>query len=182
MVVTYLEMTERAAPRPAPPPEGTEVTRWERPGLEEYRRLMRLVGTDWLWANRLKLADSTLADAIHDPEVEVWRLVRNGEPLGIAEIDFRKAREAELAFFGVAPEMVGTTAARCLMNVAIARAWSRPIERFHLHTCTLDHPKALAFYRRSGFAPYKRAVEIARDPRLDGILPREAAPQVAILE
>jgi len=182
MVVTYLEMTGRAAPRPAAPPEGAEVTRWERPPLDAYRDLMRLVGSDWLWSNRLKHADGTLAAAIHDPEVEVWHMVRDGVPLGIAEVDFRKGTEAELAFFGVAPELVGSTAARCLMNVAIARAWSRPIGRFHLHTCTLDHPAALAFYRRSGFTAYKRAVEVVRDPRLDGILPRDAAPHVAILE
>ena len=182
MVVTYLEMTARPDPRPAPPPEGAEVTRWEMPDLGAYRDLIRRVGTDWLWANRLRLADSTLQHKIGHVDVEIWRLMRDGEALGIAEISFRKAPGCELVFFGVAPEMVGTTAARCLMNIAIARAWSRPIDRFHLRTCTLDHPRALAFYRRSGFAEYKRAVEIARDPRLDGTLPREAAPNIAVLK
>jgi hypothetical protein len=48
------------------------------------------------------------------------------------------------------------------MNRAIERAWSRPIRRFWAHTCTLDHPSALGFYKRSGFRPFRRQVEIVK--------------------
>jgi hypothetical protein len=68
------------------------------------------------------------------------------------------------------------------MNHAQSIAWAAPIERFWLHTCTLDHPGAIAFYRRSGFAPYKLGVEIADDPRLTGALPRDAFPDVPVRE
>jgi hypothetical protein len=68
------------------------------------------------------------------------------------------------------------------MNHAIARAWARPgLRRFWLHTCTLDHPRALAFYIRSGFVPFRYQVEIMPDPRLDGTLPADAAPGVPII-
>ena len=58
------------------------------------------------------------------------------------------------------------------MNRAIERAWSRAprIGRFWVHTCTNDHPDALAFYIRSGFVPYARGVECYPDPRLEGLL------------
>ena len=181
-VVTYLEMTERPAPRRAPPPEGAEVALWAEPGLEDYRDLIRRIGTDWLWSSRLRLTDAALEEVIRHSDVEVWRLMRGEVPLGIAELDFRKAPDCELAFFGVAPEAVGTTAARHLMTAAIGRAWERPIARLFLHTCTLDSPRALGFYRRSGFRDYARAVEVGPDPRLDGTLPRDAAPQVALIE
>jgi len=59
--------------------------------------------------------------------------------------------------------------------------WARPIGRFWVHTCTLDHPNALAFYIRSGFEPIERQVEIAEDPRIAGILPREVAPQIPLI-
>jgi hypothetical protein len=64
------------------------------------------------------------------------------------------------------------------MQEAIGRAWEQPIERLWVHTCTLDHPRALGFYMRSGFRPYKRAVEIAEDPRLKGYVPLSAAPHI----
>jgi ribosomal protein S18 acetylase RimI-like enzyme len=44
-----------------------------------------------------------------------------------------------------------------------------------VHTCTLDHPAAVGFYRRSGFRPYRRSVEIADDPRLAAGANRQAA-------
>ena len=67
------------------------------------------------------------------------------------------------------------------MDQAITMAWARPISRFHVHTCTLDHPSALGFYIRSGFTPTKRMVEIADDPRLSGVMPETCAPQIPIL-
>jgi hypothetical protein len=50
-----------------------------------------------------------------------------------------------------------------------------------VHTCTLDHPAALGFYRRHGFTPYRRSLETFPDPRLLGLLPADAAPQVPCL-
>jgi hypothetical protein len=67
------------------------------------------------------------------------------------------------------------------MNEAIRRAFRHPIRRFFVHTCSLDHPSALSFYVRSGFTPYRRAIEVADDPRLTGHLPLETAPQIPVL-
>ena len=181
MVVTYLEMTARPAPRPAPLPDGVRLGPWPDPGLEDYRDLMRRIGTDWLWHGRLGLSDGELSRRIHGAGVDMACLWEDETPLAIAELRFRRD-ECEMTFFGVAKPLIGTTAARHLMSDAIDRAWSRPIRRFHLHTCTLDSPKALDFYRRSGFREYDRAVEISRDPRLNGVLPPDAAPNIAILE
>jgi hypothetical protein len=41
---------------------------------------------------------------------------------------------------------------------------------------------ALAFYQRSGFQPFRRQIEIADDPRLDGTALRSAAKHVPIIE
>jgi ribosomal protein S18 acetylase RimI-like enzyme len=79
------------------------------------------------------------------------------------------------------PDVIGRGAGRLMMNAAIRRAFAKPIHRFVVHTCSLDHPEALGFYIRSGFVPYRRAIEIADDPRLAGHLSPHAAPQVPIL-
>jgi len=98
----------------------------------------------------------------------------------LLELDFRVADECEVSLFGVAPRLVGSGAGRYLMNFAIEAVWSHSIERFWLHTCTIDHPNAMAFYRRSGFVPYKRAIEIFPDPRVLGLTRQDAAGAVPI--
>jgi hypothetical protein len=67
------------------------------------------------------------------------------------------------------------------MNSATELAWSKPIRRFWVHTCTFDHPSALSFYLRSGFTPYAFRVEVQADPRLTGALPLTAAPHVPLI-
>ena len=97
------------------------------------------------------------------------------------EFDFRQEGECELTFFGLSGTLIGGPAGRWLMNWAIERAWSRPIKRFWLHTCTLDHPSALDFYKRSGFQPFRFEVEILEDPRLSGRARKGAAAHVQLL-
>ncbi|MCB1362664.1 MAG: GNAT family N-acetyltransferase [Rhodobacteraceae bacterium] len=180
-VVTHLEMRAPAPVRDCPVPEGAELRRVADPGIAWYRDLFSRVGAhDWLWFSRLRLHDSKLAAILKDADVEIHGLFRGDRAEGLLELDFRAPGECELAFLGVTPALIGTGAGRCLMNLAIARAWRRPIARFHVHTCTLDHPGALSFYRRSGFVPVRQQIEIADDPRLtDGFAP-DAGPHVPI--
>jgi ribosomal protein S18 acetylase RimI-like enzyme len=179
-IVTYLEMRERPPLSPAQGPAGWTLQRID-PDLERYRRLFRIVGEPWLWFSRAVMPDDALAQILGDPEVQAYALNDGSADVGILELDFRLDGEAELAFLGLVPGFIGQGAGRFLMNAAIARAFARPIRRFFVHTCTLDAPSALAFYIRSGFTPYKRAIEVADDPRLLGFLPREAAAHVPVL-
>lgn len=183
-VVTCLEMTARPAPRnESRAPTGTlAIHRWEQPDLERYRDLYRRVGTQWMWFSRLFMSDATLRGIIQHPDVQLYSLEEGGQEIGLLELDFRETGQCELAFFGVVPEAIGKGAGRFLMDRAIEIAWSRPIDRFWVHTCTLDHPSALGFYLRSGFRPYRMLVEVHPDPRLTGHLPRDAAPHVALIE
>ena len=68
------------------------------------------------------------------------------------------------------------------MARALPLAWRKGVTRLWVHTCTLDHPSALGFYRAQGFTPFARAVETFADPRLAGVLPREAAPHLPLLD
>lgn len=175
-VVTYLEMRE---PPPAPPiaREGWSLVPL-RGDIGRYRALFRRVGEPWLWFSRLIMGDAALVAILDDPRVQAFALHEGGRDLGLLELDFRSQGECELSFFGLVPEAIGGGWAGVLMNEAIRRAFAAPIARLWVHTCTLDHPRALAFYMRSGFRPYKRAVEIADDPRLKGHLPLTAAPHM----
>jgi GNAT superfamily N-acetyltransferase len=179
-VVTYLEMREPPS-RPPPARPDVSIVRVAQPSADWYRNLYSRIGQDWLWFSRLKISRVELEAIIQHPDVEVSALERVGEAVGLLELDFRAAGECELAFFGLIPAEIGHGLGRLLMAHAVVRAWSKPIRRFWVHTCTLDHPGALGFYIRSGFSAYRRQIEIADDPRLNGLLPQQAAPQVPLL-
>lgn len=179
-VVTSLEMLERPPARPARADAGLALQRVTKPELGWYRALFRRVGENWIWFSRLMMDDAALAAIIHDPQLEVHVLKAGAEDAGLLELDFRQPGECEIGYFGLASSHVGTGAGRWLMNRAIARAWEQPIRRLWVHTCTFDSQDALAFYVRSGFRPFRQQIEYADDPRLNGLLPRAAAPHVPL--
>jgi GNAT superfamily N-acetyltransferase len=180
-VVTSLEMLARPGARPDPANPPWRLRPVADPDLDWFRDLYRRVGQDWLWFSRLMLSDDALAAIVRDRAIELYALEYEGHDEGLLELDFRQAGDCELSFFGVTPGVIGRGAGRWLMNRALDLAWSRPIRRFWVHTCTLDHPRALTFYLRSGFSAYRRQIEIADDPRTAGILPPSAAPEIPVI-
>jgi GNAT superfamily N-acetyltransferase len=179
-VVTFLEMRER--PKVEVPPSTLDLQRLETPHPDRYRALFRLVGAPWLWFSRLALDDAGLEAIIHTPRVELYVVLDgNGRDVGMLELDFREAGQCELAFVGLVPDLAGLGHGRWLLAEAVSRAWRDGVTRVHVHTCSLDHPAALAAYRRAGFTPCKRAIERFPDPRLAGILPLDCAPQVPVV-
>jgi GNAT superfamily N-acetyltransferase len=149
--------------------------------LTAYRGLFRAVGQDLLWFSRLLMSDDKLLETLSNVGTESFALKRGADVLGILELSFRDMPDCELSFFGLVPSEVGNGTGRALIDEAIRRAFAKPISRFWLSTCTLDHPKALGFYRKAGFTPYARFVEIHDDPRLQDKLPLDAAPQIPLL-
>ena len=182
-IITCLEM--RTLPSTGAPPLGFAPPYALVPftgDLDAYRALFRKVGADWMWYSRLFMPDEKLGAILADPRVEAFTLEKDGERIGLLELDFRQQDECELAFVGLAREAIGQGLGRTLMDQALARAWARPIRRLWVHTCTFDHPAALPFYVRSGFRPYALQIEVHPDPRLTGHLPRHVAPHVALIE
>lgn len=180
-IVTTLQMAQRPPLRPVPPSR-LRLARWTRPATARYRALFRRVGTPWLWFSRLAMDEAMLRTIIHDPAVEVHAAVDPaGIEIGMLELDFRHAGSCEISYFGLVPELTGQGHGRWLMAETLARAWRSGITRVRVHTCTLDHPSALGFYRAQGFVAIRRTVETFADPRLAGLLPADAAPHIPLL-
>lgn len=181
-IVTFLEMRARPAPLHERGGEDLRLRRVTAPDVGWYRALFAAIGEDWLWFSRQSLSDAALGAIITDPAVEIYVLERGDETdLGLLELDFRQPPDVELAFFGVVPSLVGAGAGRFMINRANERVWAREVSRFFVHTCSNDHPAALGFYRKAGFAPVAQMVEVVDDPRLSGVLPRKAAPHIPII-
>ena len=175
-VVTYLEMNERPKPRPLPD-SPFRLERWRDPDPARYRLLFERVGARWLWYSRLAMGDEALRAAM----CEVHAVVdRGGIEIGMVELDFGKPGECLIRFLGLVPELAGRGHGAWLLAQVTALAWRPEVRRVHVNTCTLDHPAALPAYLRAGFKACKRAFESFPDPRLAGLLPRDAAPQVPL--
>ncbi len=180
-VVTYLEMREPPPAAATPTMSGFKVLRVSQPDLGWYRELYRVIGDPWLWFSRLRLSDDELRAILYDPAVDIYALSHGGADQGLLEFDRRQFPDIEISFFGVTTALIGKGAGGTLLRYCLPLAWEHKPQRVWLHTCTSDHPGALAFYQKAGFVPYKRAIEIADDPRLSGDISRTAAPHVPIV-
>jgi len=169
--ITYLEMLARPAGRRlAAPLEPLALMRAENCTVSFYRYLYDTVGEPWLWFERRIIDDKALAAQIGKPSIEIFVLYVRGVPAGFFELDIAAPRETKLCYFGLVPEFIGRRLGPYLLQAAIDRAWSRPIDRFWLHTSTFDHPKALRVYQQAGFVVYARRTVSFEDPRELGIL------------
>jgi GNAT superfamily N-acetyltransferase len=175
-VVTYLEMLERPRPRPLPDSQ-LRLVRWGPIDPARYRALFRRVGGPWLWYSRLAMDDPALLANV----AEVHAVIdRRGVEVGMIELDFRAPGECLIRFLGLVPELAGKGHGRWLFAQTLALAWRGGVGRVHVNTCSLDHPAALPSYLKAGFTAYKRAFESFPDPRLLGLLPPDAAPQIPL--
>ena len=180
-VITFLEMRARPEGLPAAAPD----LAFERLGGDEvarFRRLFREVGEDWMWTSRLPWTDAEVSARLAEPGIEALAIRRDGADIGLVELDGRTTGEIEVVLCGLAPGAVGRGAGKAALAAVLGDAWSRPgTRRVWLHTCTLDHPRALGFYRSMGFVAFARAIEISPDPRLKGLMRREAAPDLPVV-
>lgn len=180
-IVTTLEMRQRPPLRPMPASR-LRLAAWNQPAPEKYRTLFRRVGAPWLWFSRLVMDDAALVQIIHDPDLAIFAVVDPaGVEVGMLELDFRLPGACELSYFGLIRELAGQGDGRWLMAEALGRGWRKGVDRVWVHTCTLDHPSALGFYRASGFTAISRTIETFVDPRTTGMLPADTAPQIPLL-
>lgn len=180
-LTTYLraEIPARAAIPSLPMPFRLE--RLKGADVARYRALFRAVGEPWLWFGHLEKTEAQIAALLDDPAYECYALA-GGRDAGLLSLDFRDKERAWLDYFGLVPGAIGEGLGRGLIRMGFAYAAARKCPALHVHTCTFDHPKALAFYMKNGFMPYERAIECFDDPRIIGLLPREAAPWLPIVE
>jgi GNAT superfamily N-acetyltransferase len=167
-IATFLDMRVRP-PRPHFLLDLTRIT----PSVEEYLTFYRKIGAPWLWYSRLTMPREKLEQLLHSPNLHIYFL----EDYGLLELDFTMPNECEteceIAYFGLCETAIGQGLGKKLMDFAIHTAFLQPISRLWVHTCTIDHPKALDFYLNAGFIPYKRAIEIDDDPRLLGLMDKK---------
>ena len=161
ITTTYLQMLK---PPSVPAKAGSRieplaVMRCNPPSVSFYRYLYDLVGRDWAWYERLTWSDAKLAATITAPTAHIYVLYVAGVPAGFCELDCERQDEVEIVYFGLATDFQGRGLGSYWIGWTVGRAWSFEPKRVWLHTCTLDHPRALSIYQKVGF----RAVQARGD-------------------
>lgn len=160
--VSYLEIIDGSFERKKANVDGSYfIEKISKPSYEFYIYLYDRAGSTYNWTARKIMPREDLLKSIQDPKVEIFTLIYEGKLAGYVELDFRETNQAEVAYFGIFPEFQGLRLGPLLLNWATNYAWSKPnFKRLWVHTCTLDHPKALSVYQRAGFNIYKTETEL----------------------
>ena len=164
VTITYLEL-RRGDPEGVarPIPEGFDLVRMGTPQPAVNRFLYTAVGGDWYWIDQLDRPLSWWRDRVETPGFETWLLMADGAIAGYFELEPHGPGTVEIAYFGLLPPFVERRGlGGPLLCEAIRRAWEIGAERITVETCSMDHPGALANYRKRGFL----VVETRSSPRV----------------
>lgn len=165
VATTYLEMTDRAQLRPARSASvDFRLIRVEIPCPELNRFLYTTVGFRWWWYSRLSWEYSQWLAYLDRPELETWVAYVSGTPSGYFELERQDGDNVEIAYFGLMPNFLGKGLGGALLSAAISRAWDMGAVRVWVHTCTLDHPRALRNYLSRGFKVFRTEEKVEELP------------------
>ena len=157
VVRTYLKLDRADQLRPSLSMRGDDVriVSHEPCSVADYRRLYRDVGEQWYWHDRLEWTDAELAEHLAKPTVKVRELLVGDASAGYYELQRHDDGSVEIVYFGLVPKFIGRGLGGPLLTAAAREAFAMGASRVWLHTCTLDHPNALASYQSRGFQPYR---------------------------
>ena len=173
IVTTYLETFAPPQGPLVPLPAGATVMRAAPPTASFYRWLYHAVGSPWGWTDRNRLDDRALTMLITPENVSVQVLYVHGTPAGYAELaygpfdgtDVVAGGEAQLVYFGLMPHAIGQGLGRAFLDGIVREAFAHGVRRLWVHTCSLDHPRALGAYRAAGFEVYGEESPDSASPR-----------------
>ena len=154
VTITYLEMTSPGDHVPFTGTPRLDVRRAEIPCPELNRFFYVAVGSDWSWHSRVGWPREQWEAYLARPDQETWIGYMKGTPVGYFELEQEPSEGVELVYFGLLPSFIGMGLGAEFLSAAIDRAWRLEPHRIWVHTCTLDHPRALPNYRGSGFRVY----------------------------
>ncbi len=152
----YLEMHSLGALRDKPDPMGLTLWACRIPQFQFNRFLYQFVGQGWEWTDRLAWSDDQWRLYVEDAATKTWVAYGQGAIAGYFELRCQARGEVEIAYFGLTPHFIGRGVGGYLLAAALKAAWALGgTRRVWLHTCTLDHPHALANYRARGMTVYR---------------------------
>lgn len=161
-VTTYLEMRSPDQLRPRRCPDEAFQIRERKQGDWSFNRDLYLaVGAGWQWNDKRSWTDKRWREYGLAPELRTFGAYHHAKLVGYFELRQDQDGAVEIAYFGLLPEFIGRGLGGALLTSAIEQAWrtTPTVTRVWVHTCTSDHPRALANYQARGLAIYKVEAE-----------------------
>lgn len=147
----YLEMTSPSSLNAKENPGGLDIRECEIKQWRFNQFLYQLVGESWQWVDKLSWSDEQWRDYAEADNLRTWVAYHKGSPAGYYELQRQDDGNVEIAYFGLAPRFIGQGFGGYLLTRTIQSAWKwEGTKRVWVHTCSLDHPAALANYQARG--------------------------------
>ncbi|TEW53957.1 GNAT family N-acetyltransferase [Psychromonas sp. RZ22] len=160
VTIYYLEMQQASDLKEKPVVAGLTICEAE---IKEYRFnrfLYSLIGEAWQWFDKKNDTDEAWKAYSERDNLRTWVAYYQGAIAGYFELEVSDEQEVEIKYFGLAPAFIGKGFGGYLLSYAIKQAWSVcDAKRLWVHTCSLDHPSALANYQARGFSLYRQEIE-----------------------
>ena len=116
----------------------------------------RQVGKDHFWRDRLLWSDKEWEKYIGNKSLETGVMKLDGQLIGFYEQQFHAFKnEVELIQMGILKEHQGKKYGSFLLEHIINEAFNKNAERIWVHTCSLDHKRALNNYLSKGLKIFK---------------------------
>ena len=156
----YLEMTSAEQLRAKPQRSELQIIECEEPQGALNRFLYQLIGSNWGWSDLNAWSDAQWQAVVENPAHRTWVAYYRGAIAGYYELNRDERSNVEIRYFGLAPQFLDRGFGGPLLSHAIQSAWQWPgTERVWVHTCTLDHPAALANYKARGMQVYNEEID-----------------------
>lgn len=154
-VTTYfLEIRGEPHGAPIACPDRAEVVTAPSLTPDQYLALYHGVGEPWLWYERSELSQDEVAELIEAPGVSIHLLQQDGVTAGFCELLTTPSRQTQLLYFGLLRPFIGAGLGSFFLDWTVRKAFESSIDRLWVHTCSLDHPRALTAYQKAGFSQY----------------------------
>ena len=163
ITVYYLEMNDRQDHCRSASSAATQVVEAEVAQGKVNCFLYDLVGEPWQWFDKKDWSNTQWQEYASYKSLRTFIACIQGSIAGYFELR-KQDLDTEIAYFGLAPAFTGRGIGGPFLSQAIDTAWAWPsTRRVILNTCTLDHPSALANYRKRGFSVYREKTVTVQD-------------------
>jgi GNAT superfamily N-acetyltransferase len=165
VTISHLEMTApeqlraKAAPR-----DDLAIVQIPFPMPELNRFFYTEIGRHWYWFERLVWTAADWQCYVDRPGLQTWIVTEGGVPAGYVELEKQAGDDVEIVYFGMLPQFIEHRIGGWALSQAVEKAWAMGARRVWVHTCDLDHPKALPNYLARGFRLFKTETKVESLP------------------
>lgn len=156
VTTTYLEMRSPGELRPSRLAGNSLSFREVTPPQGAVNRFFYLsVGAPWSWNDKRDWSSEQWQTYAESPGMRTFAAYSDSLAAGYYELRRDRESGVEIAYFGLLPGFIGRGFGGALLTRALEEAWQMGAARVWVHTCTDDHPAALANYLARGMRIYK---------------------------